>query len=100
MVIEKTKGGNAFFVCRYLNILNVIDKSIYTSKLKCYYVYVPNKRRMEMEKEKRTMAWNIKATPTEIAIVKKNADEAGLPVSTYIRWVAMKGNEALKGGVK
>lgn len=53
-----------------------------------------------MKKEKRTLAWNIKATPSEVAIVKKNADEAGLPVSTYIRWVAMKGNEALKGGMK
>lgn len=44
-----------------------------------------------MEKEKRTMAFNVKATPSELAAIKENAQNAGLPVSTYIRLLALKG---------
>ena len=53
-----------------------------------------------MEKENREFGFNIKATKSERDTIKENARNAGLPVATYIRMVAMRGNDALKGGAK
>lgn len=44
-----------------------------------------------MTKEKREMAFSIKATQEEKDVIKANAQKLGLPVVTYIRLVAMKG---------
>lgn len=44
-----------------------------------------------MAKETRIMAFSIKATPKEIEIIKSNAKSMGLPVTTYMRMVSIKG---------
>ena len=44
-----------------------------------------------MEKENREFGFNIKATKSEKETIKENARNAGLPVATYIRMVALKG---------
>lgn len=53
-----------------------------------------------MEKENREFGFNIKATKSEREAIKENARNAGLPVATYIRMVALKGNDTLNGGMK
>lgn len=44
-----------------------------------------------MDKENREFGFNIKATKSEREKIKENARNAGLPVATYIRMVALKG---------
>ena len=45
-----------------------------------------------MDKENREFGFNIKATKSEREKIKENARNAGLPVATYIRMVALKGS--------
>lgn len=58
-----------------------------------YYLNINKKGANEMEKENRTFGFNIKATKSEKETIKENARNAGLPVATYIRMVALKGGK-------